>query len=86
MRGEWYTECEESLQIATSEQRWVRSIKNQPQGMGGTPYKYEWSLQIKQLGVTLAVTPSGFTYVHAQCSFANVGLAQGSSIIEEQNT
>ena len=27
LRGEWYTECEESLQIATSEQRWVHSIK-----------------------------------------------------------
>ena len=53
--------------------------------MGGTPYNYERTLQIKQLGVTLAGTPSGFTYLHAQCSFTNVGLAQSPSIIEEQN-
>ena len=46
---------------------------------------YEWTLQIKQLGVTLAGTPSVFTYLHAQCSSTNVGLAQGPSIIEKQN-
>ena len=34
-----------------------------------------------ELGVTLAGTPSGFTYVPAQCSFTNVGLAQGPSVI-----